>query len=482
MIKPSTFKLEEIDQALIEAFGDDVYAIGGRVRDWLIAEQIGTLAPAKDFDYVVTGHDLHGVEDRLRFFGARVDAVGASFAVLKVTLCGQTIDIALPRRESSTGNGHRDFTVDFGPEVNLEDDQMRRDFTINAVSVQLRSRKLIAVPSALDDIEAKTIRVLSPESFTDDPLRILRAVQFASRLGFTIEPQTEVQIRTHSNLLATVSPERINEELCKLLLKSRQPSIGIRLLVDLGLMPYVVPEYLESIGCAQNKHHAYDVAGHLCATLDAAAEDDGDLIDRLAALLHDIGKPRTAARRADGAGQTFYGHEDVGAEMVPIVLRRLRFSEDQIGAVRSLVANHMFASCNADGTPFSSAAVRRLMRRIGSDLIDRQFALREADMRGSSAPRDVRRAHVQRLRRQMDEIAANAPALTVSALAIDGHDIIDHLVSAGHAPLGFRGDQRVGKVLGFLLESVLDDPGRNTREGLRDLLKSVVLDKTLTAR
>lgn len=460
------FVLNDIDRRLIGLFGHDVYAIGGRVRDFLINTTFGTALPCKDFDYVVTAHTLDEVRSAFESIGARIDAVGASFAVLKVTFDGVTIDVALPRRESSTGQGHRDFAVDFGPEVSLEDDQMRRDFTMNAASVQLATGQVIAAAGALDDIQNRTIRVLSATSFADDPVRMLRAAQFASRFGFAIDPATEAQIRAQAHLLATVAPERVNEELCKLLLKSPVPSVGIRLLVDLGLMPFVIPEILESVGVAQNVHHRFDVFGHLCAALDASAEDGGDLLDRLTALLHDIGKPRTAASRPDGQGNTFYGHEDVGAEMVVPILRRLRFAEEIVQTVASLVRNHMFATCESSGAPFSDSAVRRLIRRIGADLVERQFALREADMRGSGTVRDRQRLLVEALRARIARILEETPALSVSALAINGRDVIAYLVQSGCVPETYRGDRRVGQILSALLERVLDDPSVNTQERL----------------
>jgi tRNA nucleotidyltransferase (CCA-adding enzyme) len=464
-VYPSAFE-HHIDRLFVTLFGTDAYAIGGRVRDSLINRFFGTHHPCKDFDYVITNHDLEAVIERLLSVRARVDAVGASFAVLKVTIDGTTVDVALPRRDRSTGTGHRDFVADFGSDVSLEDDQCRRDFTMNAISVRLANMALIAAPGAIDDLRTKTIRALSPTAFTEDPLRMLRAVQFSARLSFTIEPTTRAVIRDNAGLLATVSPERINEELCKLLLRSSRPSDGIRDLVELGLMPYVIPELLESINCTQNKHHAHDVFGHLCATLDAAATLGGDLVDRLAAVLHDVGKPRTAAPRADGDGNTFYGHEDVGADMTTVILRRLRFSEEIVTTVTSLVRQHMFVCTNSDGSPLSDPAVRRLMRRFGTANIERQFTLRESDMRGSASPRDIRRQAVTALHERMTAIAATTPALTITQLAINGHDVIDYLIANGTVAANYRGDQRVGNTLAAVLELVIDQPEINERAQL----------------
>src|SRR5262249_13132688 len=145
----------------------------------------------------------------LQTAGAKVDSVGASFAVLKVTIDGVTTDVALPRRERSTGPGHRDFAVDYGPEVSIEDDALRRDFTINALALQLSEQRIIAPAGALDDLRHGIVRAVSKSSFDDDPLRMLRAAQFASRLDFTIEPGTFAQMQTKAPAVRHCSPERI---------------------------------------------------------------------------------------------------------------------------------------------------------------------------------------------------------------------------------------------------------------------------------
>jgi putative nucleotidyltransferase with HDIG domain len=459
-----------IDERLVEIFGKNVFAIGGRVRDCMINRFHRTNLVCKDFDFVVVGRTLDHVTQGLQDAGARVDAVGASFAVLKVTFGSLTVDVALPRRESSSGAGHRDFHVDFGPEVKLQDDQRRRDFTINALSIRLADQKMIETPGAIDDLIAKRIRVLHSRSFNDDPLRMLRAIGFASRFGFEIEPETARLIRGHLPLLATVSAERINEELCKIIMRSPRPSAGIRLLREFGMLPFVLPELVASIGVEQNKHHAHDVFEHLCAALDASAAAGGDLIDRLAALLHDIGKPATAAPRPDGAGNTFHGHQDVGADMAMPLLRRLRFSEETAETVTSLIRQHMFDSANSDGTPFSDAAVRRLIRRIGPTRVERQFALRTADMLASGKPREERKARVDALHERMRSMFEQQPALDVKALAIDGSDVIAHLIASGNATASFKGDRRVGDILRAVLELVIDDPALNTRERLLQML------------
>jgi tRNA nucleotidyltransferase (CCA-adding enzyme) len=183
------------DAILAALFGNNIYAIGGRIRDALVAHYHHRSATVpKDLDYVVTGVKLEAVVVALEAAGAKVDAVGASFAVLKVRIGDVTLDLALPRRERSTGPGHRDFAVDFGPEVSIVDDALRRDFTINALCMNLTDRRIIAPDRAIEDLRDGVIRAISDTSFDDDPLRMLRAAQFASRLEFAIDPRSLAQI------------------------------------------------------------------------------------------------------------------------------------------------------------------------------------------------------------------------------------------------------------------------------------------------
>src|ERR1700761_5974952 len=185
----------EIDDVFVELFGANVYAIGGRVRDALVGHfHHRNIPEPKDLDYVVTGHTLAQVVAAFEAKGIKVDAVGASFEGLKVTIGALAVHVALRRRERSIGFGHRDFEVSFGPEISIEEDAERRDFTINALGLHLADWRIVAPARALDDLRQGVIRAITDFSFDDDPLRMLRAVQFASRLGFQIEPDTWAQI------------------------------------------------------------------------------------------------------------------------------------------------------------------------------------------------------------------------------------------------------------------------------------------------
>jgi len=239
----------------------------------------------KDRDYLVTGVPYDKLTGILRHHG-RVDLVGRSFGVIKFTQFRKeksyTFDIALPRREHSTGLGHKEFEVDFDPSIKVEEDLTRRDFTINAMAIALDSDQLIDPLGGKLDLEHRRLRMTTPDSFKEDPLRMLRAIQFAARFEFEIEPDTLPAIRDNVALIDTVSAERIAEELNKLLVLAKKPSVGFRLMQQLGLLKHILPELEECVGVEQpGGFHAYNVFDHTLVCIDAAPQR---LVVRLAAL------------------------------------------------------------------------------------------------------------------------------------------------------------------------------------------------------
>lgn len=432
-----------------------LYAVGGRVRDEVRARLETVEYPAKDLDYVVTGVPFERLRERLSAIG-RVNLVGASFAVFKVTVDGTTLDVALPRRERSTGSAHRDFEIQGGPDVPLSEDLARRDFRMNAMARALPSGNLVDPHGGETDIRARRIDVMSEAAFEEDPLRMLRAAQFAARFEYAPTPRTTAAMRAAAALAQTISGERIAEELAKMLTRARRPSVGFELLREAGVLEHVAPELLEGVGVEQNEWHAYDVWRHAMATLDAAARDD--LVVRLAALLHDVGKPRTKQ------GPHFYRHEQIGAEMTAELLRRLRFPSDVIETTVHLVRQHMYA---ADPN-LSDPALRRSIRRIGVEHLERQFALRHADIAGSGlAKRD---GSNERFEARVRAEVARKPPFSIADLAIGGDDVIAAMIRHGRATPGFSGDARVGELLRRVFEQVTEEPERNERHTLLQLL------------
>ncbi len=441
-----------LDDILIAALpGAEVYAVGGRVRDEFRAKLGGIERPAKDLDFVVTGIGLDELLARLRSVG-RVDVVGASFAVLKFRHPAGEADIALPRRERSTGVGHREFAVESGPAVPLADDLGRRDFRMNMIARRIGDDEIVDPYGGIEDVRFGRIDVVSPAAFEEDPLRLLRAAQFAARFGYAPTEGTRAAMRAAAELVGTVSAERIGEEIAKLL-SAPTPSVGLEILRETGVLAHLWPELLEGIAVDQNDWHAYDVYRHSLATLDAAPP--GDLTLRLAALLHDVAKPRTVSRRADGRGNAFHQHEHVGADLVPAMLARLRLPNETVETVTHLVRQHMYS---ADPEALDRT-LRRFVRRIGPRHLDRLFALRHADIAGSGLPK--RDDSNERFEARVAAVLAERPPFGVADLALRGSDVIAIFERKGVAEPGFRGDARVGEVLRALFEEVTDDPSRN---------------------
>jgi tRNA nucleotidyltransferase (CCA-adding enzyme) len=448
-------KLEDLDRRLAEVLpAGTLYAVGGRVRDELRRELQGAAAPA-DSDYVVVGVPLADLTGRLGRLG-RVDLVGASFAVLKVAIEGHTVDVAVPRRERSTGIEHRDFAVESGEGVSLEEDLARRDFRMNMMARRIPSGELVDPYGGAADIRARRIDILTPETFREDPLRMLRAAQFAARFEYAVTPALRDAMSDARATLPTVSAERVQDEFVKIFSAAR-PSIGLELLRETGVLERLWPELLEGVGVEQNQWHAHDVYHHSLATLDASSP--GDLVLRLAALLHDVGKPRTKE------GPHFYRHEIEGAEMTRAMLERFRFPHDVVRTTEHLVRQHMYSA----DPELGDAALRRFIRRVGPSNIERLFALRHADIAGSGLPeRDgANRVFEARVGAEL----ARKPAFSIRELAIGGDDVISALVRRGDAPAGFRGDERVGAALRWLFEQVTDEPERNERTLLLQLLE-----------
>jgi putative nucleotidyltransferase with HDIG domain len=440
-----------------------LYAVGGRVRDEVRAAVEGIDLPAKDLDYVVTGVSLEELTARLSPLG-RVDLVGAAFAVLKLTIDGLTVDVALPRRERSTGHGHREFAVQSGPEIPLEDDLARRDFRMNMIARALPGGELVDPYGGQADIRARRISILTPRTFEEDPLRMLRAAQFAARFGYEPTGETIAAMSAAAPLVTTVAPERIQDELTKLFALAPVPSAGLRLLAQTGVLAAFWPELLEGMGVEQNEWHAYDVWTHNLATLDAVAPGDTTL--RLAALLHDVGKPRTKD------GPHFYRHEQVGADLASEMLRRVRFPNETIETVERLVRQHMYTQ----DPELSEAAIRRFIRRIGPAHLERQFAVRHADIAGSGLPK--RDDSNERFEARVWDEVRRKPAFSVADLAIGGDAVIAAMVRHELAQAGFAGDSRVGVALRWLFEQVTDHPERNERQTLVALLDDYLAGMT----
>ncbi|MBD3297607.1 MAG: HDIG domain-containing protein [candidate division Zixibacteria bacterium] len=436
----------------------EVYEVGGSVRDRLW----GCAVQAKDRDYLVRNIPIDDLQQILRQHGD-VNLVGKSFGVLKFTPRvneGEdraTLDIALPRSEQSTGIRHVDFAVDFDPDLPVERDLMRRDFTINALAQDCRTGDIVDPSNGLDDIKSSTLRMVFPNTFREDPLRVLRGAQFMARFKLSLDPETREAMGESIALIESVSMERIAEELTKLLELADKPSIGLRLLHELGALKIVLPELEDTVGVEQpGGFHAYNVFDHTMLTLDTAKKS---LRVRWAALLHDINKPQT--KEVEGDRARFYGHDRLGARTAKRVLRRLRYPNDLADQVSTLVERHMFTT---EG--LTDKGVRRLIRRVGPELVYDLLALRRADTIAQGTGQsndDVDDLEV----RITDEINRKSP-FGLKDLAVDGRDLM--------AEFDLRPGPHIGQILHALLEDVLDDPSQNDRDNLLRLARNQLSD------
>ena len=433
------------------------YAVGGAVRDWLRG------AKSADLDVVVEGLEREVLVEILSRHGS-VHDVGASFAVLKwrPTGGGAAVDVAQPRVERSTGPAHRDFEVQSDPGIGIEKDLARRDFTINAVAVDLLSGVRVDPFGGCADLEQGVLRAVGDarERFLEDPLRILRGAGFVARFGLRVAADTRRGMQEVAPELASVSHERVGAELVKLLERSPRPSLGLRLLEETGALAFVLPELLPSVGFEQNNaHHHLDVWEHVLLSVDEAAERGSGIAVRLAALFHDLGKPETYTeeRDADGALRgRFLGHEGVSAERAAEILARLR-----VGAVEGVAADvpervvalvrHHLVSIDAEA---SDRAVRRFVHRVGGIARTREVLELWAADRSAHAEGLDPAAYVA-LRTRV-EAAADVP-VSAHVLALDGGEIQRRFALEGRA---------VGDLKQQLLEAVVAGDVPNEQEAL----------------
>jgi putative nucleotidyltransferase with HDIG domain len=387
---------------------------------------------------------------------------GARHGTVTVLYRGTTFEVTTFRTEEGYSDGRRPDRVRFAPSI-LED-LARRDFTINAMAWDLLGARLEDPHAGRADLAARIIRAIGnpDERFREDGLRPLRACRFAAQLGFVVEPGTLAAIPRALDVTSRVSAERVRDELVKILGAPR-PSDGLVLMRETGLLRLLLPELAACDGVAQGDLHCWDVLTHSFASCDAAPR--GDLVLRLAALLHDVGKPPTFGT-APGGRPTFHGHEQRSREMTAAMLERLRFPSIVIRDVAHLVGEHMFNYTEE----WSDAAVRRLVARVGEGSIDALIALRRADQAGMCPGNaDAYPAGLARFAEHVRAVREGSRALTVRELAIGGTDVMERLgIPAGPA---------VGKVLAELLETVLDDPAQNERDRLLEIAERVYRER-----
>src|SRR3989344_2257865 len=447
--------VEEVISKL-QAAGFEAYAVGGCVRDLLIGRKPG--------DWDVTTNAL---PEKIR------ELFPESFYENKfftVTVKTDAEDLSLREIEVTTFRSEGRYEdmrhpEDVKPAKTLEEDLSRRDFTINAIALKaIQNYEVIDPFGGRKDVEAKVIRAVGEpeERFSEDALRMLRAARLATELGFAIEEKTADAIREHAGSLQAISKERIRDEFSKLLMAENAKD-GIELLHSLGLLKHIIPEQAEGIGVTQTKHHIFMVWEHNLRALDYAAKNGWSLAVRIAALFHDIAKPR--CKVGEGPDSTFYNHDVVGAKMAYQILSRLRYPEKFTEIVAKLVRWHLFRyDYEGDAVETTDSAIRRLIRNVGEENIQELVKVRMCDRIGSGVPKAVpyRLRHFQF---RVEKVLREHEAVKVSMLEIRGDDIM--------RILGIAPGPKIGHVLNALLEEVLDDPKKNDRAWLEERAKEL---------
>ncbi len=455
---------------IFNATGYKAYLVGGAVRDMFMN------VPAHDWD-IATNATPQDVIKLFKF----VVPTGIEHGTVTVHFKGTEIEVTTFRTESGYSDGRHPDSINYA--ATIEEDLARRDFTMNAIAASLEDGSVVDPYGGQEDIKNKLIRTvgIAHERFMEDGLRPVRALRFASKLGFSIEKDTyseifkpEIQQKS-----ASISIERFRDEFEKIM-ASPKPSVGLKLLEETGLMSIFLPEFLICRNCIQSDYrafHKFDVMDHLFYACDGAPANKLNV--RLAALFHDIGKPASKKMlretvldgdKNDGSTKeietiTFYNHEAFSEKITKQVMTRLKFSNEMINNVCHLVKEHMFHYENN----WTEAAVRRFIIRVKPECIEDLYDLRLADMYGMYNEKvDVRYsasiALLLELKERIKTELEKKTALSLKSLAVNGRDLMEIGVPAG---------KEIGRILNELLNCVIEDPEMNEKEKLLDVAKKI---------
>lgn len=465
--------LIEFGKVFLQA-GYKAYLVGGAVRDMLMK------VPAHDWD-VATNATPQDVIKLFKF----VVPTGIEHGTVTVHYKGNEIEVTTFRTEAGYSDGRHPDSINYA--ATIEEDLARRDFTMNAIAASLEDGIITDPYGGQDDIKNKLIRTVGTahERFMEDGLRPVRALRFASKLGFSIEKNTyseifkeEIQAKA-----ASISIERFRDEFEKIM-SSPKPSVGLKLLEESGLLDIFIPEFKICRGCIQSDYrafHKFDVLDHLFYACDGAPADKLNV--RLAAFFHDIGKPAAKkilhetvldGEKNDGSKKeietiTFYNHEAFGERITQKLMTRLKFSNDMISNVCHLVKEHMFHY----ESNWSEAAVRRFIIRVKPECMEDLYDLRLADMYGMYNEKvDVRYSEsvklLLELKARVEKELSKKTALSLKSLAVNGRDLMQ---------LGIPAGKELGRILNELLECVIEDPAMNNKEMLIETAKKIFYNK-----
>ncbi len=423
--------------------GYEAYAVGGCIRDSILGRT------PNDWD-ICTSVKPDFLTKLLEYKGIKVIPTGLKHGTITILLNEEEYEITTYRIEGEYENNRRPKHVKFTQDI--VQDLSRRDFTINSMAYNDKNG-LVDPFGGRFDLKDKLVRTVGNPNkrFDEDALRILRGIRFATQLEFVIESNTLKSMELNRHLLSSISAERIREELNKIIL-SRTPSKGFRLLKDTKIFKYIIPEMQETFDFDQkNPHHHKDVFNH---TMDVLDNTEEDLILRLAALLHDIGKPSTFSVDTDGIGH-FYGHHMESMKIAQNILKRLKYDNETIERVSILIKEHMTKQ-----DLVTDKAIKRFINRVGEKDLGRLFKLQKSDITGSNPPYDF--TSIDNIEKKCKEILDREDPLTVRDLRINGYDLID---------LGIKPGEKMGIILDSLLEIVLEYPEKNNKETLLRIVK-----------
>lgn len=428
---------------IIEKFQEnkaDIYIVGGGVRDLMLGREV------KDWDFTtnLTPDEMKKIFPKNSFCN---NAFGTFSVVGK---SGEIFEITTFRTEKGYSDSRHPDEVKWGK--SLEEDLQRRDFTINAMAIGVND-EIIDLYQGQKDLEGKLIRTVGnpDERFAEDALRLMRAIRIASQIGFEIETKTMESIKKNAGLINNIAGERIRDELFKILV-SENPRKGIELLKLSGLLKEIIPELLEGIEVVQKGHHIDDVWTHNLKTLENC--NSKNPITKLAALLHDVGKPRSMV--GEGETRTFHNHEIIGSRIALRIGKRLRLSNQELDQLFRLTRWHMFTVQETQ----TDKAVRRFIRNVTPEYIDEMIALRRGDRLGSGAKETSWRWELFKER----IIEVQKQPFAVRDLKVKGEDVMKIL--------NIKPGPKVGEVLNAIFKEVEEDPKLNEREILLEKIKS----------
>jgi tRNA nucleotidyltransferase (CCA-adding enzyme) len=449
----TTFDLKVVPQDVftiterLRSAGKRAWIVGGCVRDSLLGKAVADWDVATD-----------ALPKELMKLFPKAIPTGLQHGTVTLVMHGHHYEVTTLRGETTYSDGRRPDAVHFVEDI--VHDLARRDFTINAIAVDPQSGELIDPFDGRKDIAAKIVRAVGKpfERFSEDGLRVLRAARFCATLEFELDPATFAAIAPTLDTFKKVSAERVRDEWLKAM-KANKPSRAFEVMRTSGILGVTCPELLLGVGMEQNKWHSFDVWTHAMACMDACV---GDPVLRVAALLHDVGKPKSRAFSDKTQDYTFYDHDKLGAEIADPICARLRFSNDERARIVALVRHHLFHYDD-----WSDAAVRRWIRRVGKERIEDLYVLNEADLRGKGPifKPDQDLAALTALKAHVAKVLAEGAALTTRDLAIDGHALMKEV---GLAP-----GRIIGQVLEALLELVIAEPALNTREALLERAREI---------